>query len=436
MRKALPFYRIAVPLLLATSLNGGQRARGNIIGSTRGPSGILPAITILAARCFSTSSASLDVLKQSSTEGTSRFSHAFTKRDVLALDFDGVICASAEESSGTAVEAARSAWDLPLLANDISGEKTLFKRIQSMVKAVRPVIESGFENVLIARFFYDSLTIDGNPTRPSDDEITQSLLQTWSPELRDHLLTEYERDRASLVKIFGETRDRAIANDLTLWAKKNTIYPHIQKALMQSETEKGIQLDLNRTFIITTKQERFLKAILKENDMLHYLAREKTLPSVTADIIGLSSAETQTLLVSNTDPTAKTLPLDQVSNIFDLENIYGSKPNVLVELVRRLSEQDGKDDKATIHFVEDRFETLVKIVKLRREERDRYALLDRVRLYLVDWGYNTEEQRQQVSHNSHMISNNRSSIEVSKLLRDEIILLSPNSFVELLKEFE
>ena len=40
-----------------------------------------------------------------------------------------------------------------------------------------------------------------------------------------------------------------------------------------------------------------------------------------------------------------------------------------------------------IHFVEDRFETLVAVMKI--------SALDDVQLYLVDWGYNTETQREE-----------------------------------------
>jgi hypothetical protein len=38
-----------------------------------------------------------------------------------------------------------------------------------------------------------------------------------------------------------------------------------------------------------------------------------------------------------------------------------------------------------IHFVEDRFETLLSVMK--------DPALENVKLYLVDWGYNTPEQR-------------------------------------------
>jgi hypothetical protein len=40
----------------------------------------------------------------------------------------------------------------------------------------------------------------------------------------------------------------------------------------------------------------------------------------------------------------------------------------------------------TIHFVEDRYETLVGII-------DQAPALINVKLYLVDWGYNTKEHR-------------------------------------------
>jgi hypothetical protein len=42
-------------------------------------------------------------------------------------------------------------------------------------------------------------------------------------------------------------------------------------------------------------------------------------------------------------------------------------------------------NKNKIHFVEDRFETLLNIIKIPE--------LDDIQLYLVDWGYNTQAQR-------------------------------------------
>ena len=90
--------------------------------------------------------------------------------------------------------------------------------------------------------------------------------------------------------------------------------------------------------IITTKQGRFVQAILQENS----------------------------------------LPCPTLDRLYDLDNPYGKKPEVLKAL---LNESPGSE----IHFVEDRMETLLAVTQC--EE------LSNVRLYLVAWGYNTEEER-------------------------------------------
>jgi hypothetical protein len=130
------------------------------------------------------------------------------------------------------------------------------------------------------------------------------------------------------------------------------VYPCISESLSNISPKR---LDFT---VITTKQERFVTAILESNFI--------------------------------------TPPIKE--NIYDLENPYGSKVKVLTALLDRekalndvkntLIEKDGKDnEKLIIHFVEDRFETLLAVMKI--------PALDSVQLYLVDWGYNTETQREE-----------------------------------------
>jgi hypothetical protein len=73
--------------------------------------------------------------------------------------------------------------------------------------------------------------------------------------------------------------------------------------------------------IITTKQARFVNAILEANGM--------------------------------TPPPPE--------RMFDLENPFGKKPQVLLELLRRYGGVD--DGSVEIHFVEDRMETLLACVE-------------------------------------------------------------------------
>ena len=55
-----------------------------------------------------------------------------------------------------------------------------------------------------------------------------------------------------------------------------------------------------------------------------------------------------------------------------------------------------------IHFVEDRYETLLSII---RHNSETNGSLSHVRLYLADWGYNTKAQRLHCStHNKDQIT--------------------------------
>lgn len=66
---------------------------------------------------------------------------------------------------------------------------------------------------------------------------------------------------------------------------------------------------------------------------------------------------------------------------------------LLLQVLTALIEQHNRDEnrdknkEVVIHFVEDRFETLLAVTKI--------PALDSVQLYLVDWGYNTRSQREE-----------------------------------------
>jgi hypothetical protein len=139
-------------------------------------------------------------------------------------------------------------------------------------------------------------------------------------------------------------------------------------------------VDIDRLVIVTTKQQRFVQAILDHQKLrLHNGG------------------------VSNTGPNQTDSPTAQ-SNIFDLENRFGSKIHVLQELTRRhgsrqnASNVDSETTSPLIHFVEDRYETLLGVLRHRQEMSNTAGDIDQtlrnVRLYLADWGYNTAAQRQ------------------------------------------
>lgn len=265
---------------------------------------------------------------------------AASPKNLLALDFDGVVCASSSESSFSSIVAAQRFW--PTVCGDIiqasagapssssyaplvtEGPGTPFAQIRAAVDELRPIVETGYENMLLVRALHEELRVTGVASAPA-------MHARWSAPYRDSLLTAYGATKEELVAFFGQTRDALIAEDVQAWVGLNPVYEPVRACLSGANVEYTI---------ITTKQERFVRAILESNGIA---------PPPRGDI-------------------------------YDLENPFGPKTKVL----RALLDKHGAG--VTIDFVEDRFETLQAVVAT--------PGLEQVRCYLVDWGYNTGEQRE------------------------------------------
>jgi phosphoglycolate phosphatase-like HAD superfamily hydrolase len=226
---------------------------------------------------------------------------------LYALDFDGVICDSAVETAITGWKAASCLWN--------NMPKAVSQTMIDQFRLVRPMIETGYEAILVMRLLY----LGNSPEAIINayDDKTQALLQ------QDQVST------SDLKKLFGDTRDAWIENDLADWVDMNPLFPGVAAKL---------QLLGQQTLwtIITTKQERFVKQILKANAI--DLADEY---------------------------------------IFGLDRNM-SKLEVLTELVTSHPNQ-------AIYFVEDRLPTLLNVMKNEH-------LVD-VKLIFARWGYNTAEDK-------------------------------------------
>ena len=337
---------------------------------------------------------------------------------VLALDFDGVICASSGESSVSSIFATKGFWAIP--TNEDSA--ALGELIRKIVDAVRPIVETGFENMLIVRYVYESYDASNTSFQ---ENTTQYILSNWGPTLRDELIAKYGSSKEELVTIFGAARDKMISDNLTYWVGLNAIYPGAQEAMKslpavgdddECEFNEIAEEDMlstfgdiecgkfdvisrevmyQRLFIVTTKQGRFVREILESN--------------------GIYLINTEGASNSKRWPHGYSSSLAASSNLFDLDNAYGSKINVLLELTKRLEaarltpaaaaeakeaavecmmDAVGCDDTVegiedvptTIHFVEDRYETLQGVIQYNADHANE---LGHVKLYLAEWGYNT-----------------------------------------------
>lgn len=228
-----------------------------------------------------------------------------TQSIVYALDFDGVICDSAVETGVTGWKAAQTIWqDMP---TDIPPEMV------AQFRLIRPIIETGYEAILAMRLLYL-----GNTT----EAVYRDYAANFQALMQDADITVDE-----LKHRFGAIRDMWIADDLADWVAMNPLFPAIADKLQSLSHE---------WYVITTKQERFVKEILQANGI--ELDDER--------IFGLDRNKTKT------------------------------------EILTLLLQQQPTAD---IRFVEDRLPTLLNVQK--------EPTLADVQLIFALWGYNTADDK-------------------------------------------
>ena len=230
-----------------------------------------------------------------------------TNSIIHALDFDGVICDSAVETAITGWKAASQIWD------DMPTETP--QTLIDQFRLVRPIIETGYEAILAMRLLFLG-------------ESPQAIYSDYQNKTRQ-LIQQAQISVDELKKRFGETRDQWIASDLVSWVAMNPLFPGVADKLRE----------LGQThiwYVITTKQERFVKQIFKANAI--ELADER---------------------------------------IFGLDRNM-SKPEVLKGLIKQYPHH-------SIEFVEDRLPTLINVKK--------HSELAQVNLLFALWGYNTNEDK-------------------------------------------
>ncbi len=225
---------------------------------------------------------------------------------IYALDFDGVICDSAVETAITGWKAAAQIWDD--MPNVVPQEMI------ARFRAIRPIIETGYEAILTMRLLYL-------------EESIESIYSDYGNKI-NNLIKDSKITVDDLKALFGETRDIWIANDLADWLNMNPLFDGV--------AEKLRQLEERHWFVVTTKQERFVKQILKAN--------------------AINLADQQ---------------------IFGLDRNM-SKVEVLKGLLKTHPDE-------TLVFVEDRLPTLLNVLK-----NDGLAS---VKLIFALWGYNTNQDK-------------------------------------------
>ncbi|XP_057435668.1 uncharacterized protein LOC130728270 [Lotus japonicus] len=249
---------------------------------------------------------------------------------LYALDFDGVICDSCGETAISALKAAKLRWPSLFGSVDSATEDWI---VEQMI-TVRPVVETGYETLLLVRLLLETRVPSIRKSSVADGLTVEDILENWL-KLKPVIMEEWNENREDLIELFGKVRDDWLEKDFNGWIGANRLYPG---------TADALRFASSRVYIVTTKQGRFADALLRE-------------------LAGV------------------TLPP---------ERIYGLGTGPKVEVLKKLQKMPEHQG-LTLHFVEDRLATLKNVIK--------EPELDGWNLYLVDWGFNTQKEREEAAAN-------------------------------------
>jgi hypothetical protein len=161
--------------------------------------------------------------------------------DILALDFDGVLCEGMREYFETSRRTFRAVWP----AEPAPGDGLLPE-----FQALRPVIQTGWEMPLLLRAIAQARS-------------TEAIARDW-PAVRDELVGADPRRRDGLVPLLTHTLDEVrrewIAVDPAGWIARNAPYCDLAELRrLTGEPERAV--------LVTTKEGEFARLILQSWDV-------------------------------------------------------------------------------------------------------------------------------------------------------------------------
>jgi phosphoglycolate phosphatase-like HAD superfamily hydrolase len=158
--------------------------------------------------------------------------------DLLALDFDGVVCDGLIEYFVSTRKAYQQLWQSEPMSGSMSD------RLASSFYQLRPVIETGWEMPILLRAL-----VLGIP----EAEILLDWQRTASKIVEAEGL-----DKSKIVQKLDGVRDEQIKDDLDGWLGLHRFYPGIIEYLRHI-IDSNVNL-----YIVTTKEGRFVKRLLQQ----------------------------------------------------------------------------------------------------------------------------------------------------------------------------
>ncbi|MEM9906847.1 MAG: HAD family hydrolase [Cyanobacteria bacterium P01_D01_bin.44] len=247
--------------------------------------------------------------------------------DIIAFDFDGVICDGLIEYFQTAWRAYCQLFS-PANPKPPEGLAARFYKL-------RPVIETGWEMPMVLKAILEGY---------SDADI----IEQW-PKMAEPWLTIANLSPKDVANAVDGVRDRWIQADLDSWLGQHQFYSGLLGVL-------EVAISTIPTYVVSTKESRFIQKLLRQNGV---------------DI--------------------------------DTEQIFGKdvkRPKYAT--LRQLKEKHTDNSHLpSLWFIEDRIKALQAV----KQQPD----LTDVELFLADWGYNLEPDRQTAREDNriHLLSLDR-----------------------------
>lgn len=160
--------------------------------------------------------------------------------NILALDFDGVLCDGLIEYFQTAWRTYCQIWS-PSSLTPPDDMAPIFYRL-------RPVIEVGWEMPVLIRALVLAIP-------------EEKILQDW-PSVAQQILLEDNLSAVDIGVKLDSLRDEWIETDLETWLGLHRFYPGVVEKMRSLLADSSVQ-----PIIVTTKEERFVRQLLQQQQI-------------------------------------------------------------------------------------------------------------------------------------------------------------------------
>ena len=207
---------------------------------------------------------------------------ASSPQRVVALDLDGVICDSEPELTKRAWRATCELWpDVMGATAELGPRKAGARRawaggswsplegvsseglpnwLAAKMRILRPVLETGYDSMLMMRLCADEALAAGPGKRP----LTPGEIQAnWGPELRDTLSVRYGLQSDEAIERYSTALDTWRADDPNGWLSANRFYEGAVDALRAAVTAD----DSTAVHVLTAQQTHVAQALLRTAEL-------------------------------------------------------------------------------------------------------------------------------------------------------------------------